>query len=70
MPEQLGLNQTGRDRGAIDSHERPAGTATPFVQQAREHLFASASLAIDQNRYIPLKTFSCTLKGLLQHRVL
>ncbi|MNE68720.1 hypothetical protein D3C80_1643970 [compost metagenome] len=70
MPEQLGLDQTRRDRGAIDRHEGPVGTATSLVQQAREHLFASACLAIDQNRNVAFKCFSRTLKGLLHHRVL
>ena len=52
VAEQLGLEQLGRQRGAVDAHERPGGARPALVQRAREHLLAGACLAGDQDWHL------------------
>ncbi len=51
--EQLGLEQLGRDRRAVDRHEGPARPLGAVVQGARHVLLAGAGLAEDEDRHHP-----------------
>ncbi len=50
ISEQFALDQAFGDRGAVDRHEAPVGTAAGLMNGPREQLFAGASLAVQKNR--------------------
>src|ERR1700738_4262771 len=50
MPEQLALEQTVRDSGAVDGDERRAPSRGLEMNRARDQLLAGAALAAQQNR--------------------
>src|SRR5690606_24109381 len=49
MPEQLGFDEVGGDRAAIDRDERAAGARAGGVDRLRDYLLADAALAFDQH---------------------
>ena len=52
--EQFGLNQIGRDGGAVDGHERLIGALAALMHTACNHLLANAGLAQQQHRDLAL----------------
>ena len=53
VPEQLALEQLGRNRRARHRHERPARALRARVQTPRDQLLAGPALAADQHRCVP-----------------
>src|SRR5262249_23092301 len=49
VPEQLALDQGGRQRRAVQLHERPRLAQTELVNGAREELLAGTRLALNQH---------------------
>src|SRR5262249_29003265 len=52
VAEQLALDEPGRDRAAVDGHERAARAPRAHVDRAREHLLADAALAFEEDRRV------------------
>ena len=52
VPEQLALDQVGRDRAAIEDDERPAGARAGFVDRVRKDVLARAGLAAQGQRHL------------------
>ena len=52
MPEHFGLEQRLGERSAIHRNQRPARSATLAVNELRDHFFAAAALAGDEDRCI------------------
>ena len=50
VSEQLGLEQRGRDRRAVEDHEGAGGAGPLLVQRLGEDLFAGPGLALDDHR--------------------
>jgi hypothetical protein len=50
VPEDLGFQQLGRDRTAVDWNERLVSSRRECVDRARHQLLAGAALAHDQDR--------------------
>jgi len=51
-PEQLGLDERGGDRAAVEDDERPVTTRARVVNGAREQLLARARLPDEQHRFL------------------
>jgi hypothetical protein len=49
VPEQLALDELGRDGGAVDLDERPVGARRVLVDGAGDELLAGAVLAGDEH---------------------
>ncbi|MNZ40250.1 hypothetical protein D3C78_577630 [compost metagenome] len=49
MAEQFAFQQLGRDRAAVDRHERRLAALGMVVQVARDHFLAGAGLTQDQH---------------------
>ncbi len=49
MPEQLRIDQVGRNRAAVDPQKGAAAASGVFVDEARNHFLARAGLAQDQH---------------------
>jgi hypothetical protein len=54
VTEQLGLDQRGRNRAAIDDHEGRFGARRCTVDGLRHQLLAGAAFAVDQRRCVDL----------------
>ena len=52
MSEELALDQVGRDRRAIDGHQRFVGAVAGAVDRTRDQFLARAGLAGDQHRRV------------------
>ena len=52
VAEELRLEQRLRDRGAVDRHERPTGSAAARVKSARHELLARAALPCNQDGHL------------------
>ena len=50
VAEEFALHQFGRNRAAVDRHERTAGARALLVDQARDELLADAGFAADVDR--------------------
>ena len=50
VAEELALHQLGRDRAAVDRHERPGRARAQAVDVARDDLLAGARFAVDEHR--------------------
>src|ERR1700751_5622498 len=63
--EQLAFEQRAWNRWAIHLYERAFPPGRTFVNEARQHLFAGAAFAEDQNRDVQ----ACGAQHLLPHRL-
>ena len=52
VAEELGLQEVGRHRPAVDRDERPAGSRGEPVNRRRHQLLPGAALALDQHRRV------------------
>ena len=52
MAEQLGVDQLGRDRAAVDADDRTVRAPALGVDRTRDHLLARAGLAEDEHRCV------------------
>ena len=49
VPKELGLQQRFSQRGAVDRHERPAGTRALIVNHPHDELLPGAALSVDED---------------------
>src|ERR1051326_5642222 len=54
VPEQLALDQRGRDGGAVDLHERRRGARAVVMDGAGDELLAGPGLAFHQHRHLAM----------------
>src|ERR1043166_3806168 len=59
MAEQLGLEDTLRQRSAVHAHEWARGAGARVMHQARDQLLASTGLPSDEQRGFGLRGASC-----------
>ena len=68
MAEQLALDQLGRDRGAVDLHERAGRERALAMDVRRQQLLARARLAGQQHADIRSRHLRRLLDGVLERR--
>ena len=68
VAEELALHQLGRNRAAVDRHERPVAPRPGLVDHARDELLARAGLAGDVDRRLAARDLGDHLAQLLHRR--
>ena len=68
MAEEFALHQLGRDRAAIDRHERAGGTRAEVMHHTRDQLLAGARFAADKYRGLAARHFGDGLPDQLHRR--
>ena len=66
VAEQLALDQLGRDRGAVDFHERTCRKRTVTVDVGGQQLLARAGFSRQQDRDVGTRHLRCLPHGLLE----
>ena len=70
MPEELTLDQAGRQRGAVHPYQRTRPATAALVDGAAKQFLASAGFAQQQDRAIERRDLCEPLQGFTHHRAL